>query len=103
MLRELLAQIVRSEIGAFSGSIGCGIFDRDDNGKPFKRDDSAKSIESNIKALGELKSQDRLKIFTILFPQFAPRVEATWQSFKYSTGSNKRRQRSTLKITNYSA
>jgi hypothetical protein len=62
-------------------SIGCGIFGHDDNGKPFKRDDSAKSIESSIKSLGELKPIDRLKIFTILFPQFAPTVEATWQSF----------------------
>ncbi len=42
-------------------SIGCGIFGHDDKGKPFKRDDSAKSIETSSKALGDLKSQDRVR------------------------------------------
>jgi hypothetical protein len=74
-------------------SIGCGIFGHDDKGKPFKRDDSTSTIEHSIKSLGELKPVDRLKIFTILFPQFAPTVEATWQSFPnwtYQMGYNRR-------------
>jgi hypothetical protein len=86
-----LAQLVK--LPAKLRSIGCGIFGHDDNGKPFKRDDSAKSIESSLKNLGELKPVDRLKIFTILFPQFAPTVEATWQSFPnwtYQMGYSRR-------------
>ncbi len=74
-------------------SIGCGIFGHDDKGKPIKRDDSATAIEHNIKSLGELNPVDRLKIFTILFPQFAPTVEATWQSFPnwtYQIGYSRR-------------
>ncbi|WP_309739107.1 HEAT repeat domain-containing protein, partial [Chamaesiphon sp. OTE_20_metabat_361] len=74
-------------------SIGCGIFGDDDTGKPIKRDDSATAIEQNIKGLGELNPVDRLKIFTILFPQFAPTVEATWQSFPnwtYQIGYSRR-------------
>uniref|UniRef100_UPI0025D0EAF3 DUF5724 domain-containing protein n=1 Tax=Chamaesiphon sp. GL140_3_metabinner_50 TaxID=2970812 RepID=UPI0025D0EAF3 len=74
-------------------SIGCGIFGHDDKGKQIKRDDSATAIEHSIKSLGELKPVDRLKIFTILFPQFAPTVEATWQSFPnwtYQMGYSRR-------------
>ncbi len=86
-----LAKLVK--LPAKLRSIGCGIFGHDDKGKPFKRDESATAIEQNINSLGELKPVDRLKIFTILFPQFAPTVEATWQSFPnwtYQMGYSRR-------------
>ena len=85
-------------------SIGCGIFGHDDKGNPFKRDDSAIAIETSSKALGELKSEDRLKIFTILFPQFAPTVEATWQRFPqwtYQTGYARRSFRAPTSSDDY--
>jgi hypothetical protein len=74
-------------------SIGCGIFGDDDRGKPIKREDSYRVIEDSIRNLGELKPIDRLKIFTIVFPHFAPTVEATWQSFPnwtYQMGYSRR-------------
>lgn len=67
-------------------SIGYGILAHDQAGKPVKIDyyNQSSIIEDNIKHLNGLKSGDRLKIFEILFPQFANVVEAAWRSFETS-------------------
>jgi Family of unknown function (DUF5724)/Domain of unknown function (DUF4132) len=86
-------------------SIGCGIFGHDDKGKPIEREDYYQVIEDSSKNLGELKPVDRLKIFTIIFPQFAPTVEATWQSFPnltYQMGYSRRSFRAPTSIDAYS-
>jgi hypothetical protein len=67
-------------------SIGYGILAHDEAGNPVKIDyyNQSSIIEDNIKHLNGLKPADRLKIFEILFPQFAPVVEAAWRSFETS-------------------
>jgi HEAT repeat protein len=77
-------------------SIGYGILAHDDKGNPVKIDyyNQSSIIEDNIKHLNGLKPADRLKIFEILFPQFAAVVEAAWQSFEtswtYQDGYNRK-------------
>jgi hypothetical protein len=86
-----LAKLVK--LPAKLRSIGCGIFGHDDKGKPIRSENPAYAIEDSIKSLGTLEPEDRLKIFTIIFPQFASTVEATWQSFPnwtYQMGYNRR-------------
>jgi Family of unknown function (DUF5724)/Domain of unknown function (DUF4132) len=67
-------------------SIGYGILAHDETGTPVKIDyyNQSSIIEDNIKNLNGLKPADRLKIFDILFPQFANVVEAAWRSFETS-------------------
>jgi hypothetical protein len=67
-------------------SIGYGILAHDETGTPVKIDyyNQSPIIEDNIKNLNGLKPADRLKIFDILFPQFANVVEAAWRSFETS-------------------
>jgi Family of unknown function (DUF5724)/Domain of unknown function (DUF4132) len=66
-------------------SIGYGILAHDEAGNPVKISDSYyQLIENSLKGLKDLKPADRLKIFEILFPQFATVVEATWRSFETS-------------------
>jgi hypothetical protein len=67
-------------------SIGYGILAHDEAGKPVKTDyyNRPPIVEGSLKNLSELKPADRLKIFEILFPQFAPVVEVTWRSFETS-------------------
>jgi hypothetical protein len=74
-------------------SIGYGIFGHNNNGKPIGSHNLTGAIEHSIILLGELAPVDRLQIFAIIFPQFAPTVEATWQSFPtwtYQTGYTRR-------------
>jgi hypothetical protein len=79
-----LAKLVK--LPAKLRSIGYGILSHDDKGNPVKIDyyNQSSIIEDNIKHLNGLKPADRLKIFEILFPQFAPVVEAAWRSFETS-------------------
>ncbi len=67
-------------------SIGYGILAHDETGTPVKIDYYNRSsiIEDNLKNLNGLKPAERLKIFEILFPQFATVVEAAWRSFETS-------------------
>ncbi len=65
-------------------SIGYGILAHDETGTSVKISDSYQLIENSLKSLNDLKPAERLKIFEILFPQFAPVVEATWRSFETS-------------------
>jgi HEAT repeat protein len=77
-------------------SIGYGILAHDVAGTPVKIDyyNQSPIIEDNIKNLNGLKPADRSKIFEILFPQFAPVVEAAWRSFEtswtYQEGYNRK-------------
>jgi hypothetical protein len=77
-------------------SIGYGILAHDDKGNPVKVDyyHPSSIIEDNLKNLNGLKPSERLKIFEILFPQFAPVVEAAWRSFEtswtYQEGYNRK-------------
>jgi hypothetical protein len=65
-------------------SIGYGILAHDETGTSIKISDSYQLIENSLKGLNDLKPTERLKIFEILFPQFATVVEATWRSFETS-------------------
>ena len=75
-------------------SIGYGILAHDQTGNPVKISDSYQLIENSLKGLNDLKPTDRLKIFEIFFPQFAPVVEAAWHSFEtswtYQEGYNRK-------------
>jgi hypothetical protein len=77
-------------------SIGYGILAHNEAGNPVKIDyyNQSSIIEDNLKHLNGLKPADRLKIFEILFPLFAPVVEAAWRSFEtswtYQEGYNRK-------------
>ncbi len=77
-------------------SIGYGILAHDDKGNPVKIDyyNNSSIIEDNLKNLHGLKPADRLKIFGILFPKFAPVIESAWLSFEtnwtYQNGYNRK-------------
>ncbi len=76
-------------------SIGYGIFSHDSTGNLVKTEYlNNVLVEDSIKNLNGLKPADRVKIFEVLFPQFAPIVEATWRSFEtswtYQEGYNRK-------------
>jgi hypothetical protein len=75
-------------------SIGYGILAHNKAGTPVKIGDSYQLIENSLKGLNDLKPAERLKIFEILFPQFAPAIEAAWRSFEtswtYQEGYNRK-------------
>jgi Family of unknown function (DUF5724)/Domain of unknown function (DUF4132) len=81
-LETLLAKL--GKLPAKLRSIGYGLLAHDETGTPVKIDyyNHSSIIEDNLENLNGLKPADRLRIFEILFPQFALTVEAAWRSFE---------------------
>jgi hypothetical protein len=78
-------------------SIGCGILGRHPDGKKSESDnynsEYYKLKDSGYLQLCKLNSDDRLQLFTIVFPRFAEIVELAWQNFNnlpYQLGYSRR-------------
>jgi hypothetical protein len=75
-------------------SIGYGLFQRNTAGKTFaSTPEATQRREQILQKLDPLAPADRITIFTAIFPQFAPQVEAGWQLWKtmpYQEGYSRR-------------
>lgn len=62
--------------------VGWGILERDSFGQPQRDYQAGRDAQNTaLKQLDALSTQERLAIFTELFPQIAAQVEQAWQLF----------------------